>query len=97
MTAVITERTEVSSRDRCGCITSLQPAEGRFQRRRKGHPERGQPGGADPTGAQAVSVLEHSHKTQHAIDKRSEQADEQDTANGLLPDRHGRNVPRQEK
>ena len=45
MTAVITEGAEDSSRDRCGCITSLQPAEGRFQRRRKGHPERGQPGG----------------------------------------------------
>ena len=97
MTAVITEGTEDSSRDRCGCITSLQPAEGKISASSQ-RPSRARPArGADPTGAQAVSILEHSHKTQHAIDKHSEQADEQDTANGLLPVRYGRNVPRQEK
>jgi hypothetical protein len=97
MTAVITERTEDSSRECCGGITFLQPAEGRFQRRRNSHPERGQPGGADPTGAQAVSILEPSHKTQHTVGTHSEQADELDTADGLLPFRNGRDVPRQEK
>lgn len=88
MTAVITEGTENFSRERCSCITSLQPAEGKISASSQ-RPSRG----ADPTGAQAVSILEHSHKTQHAVDKHSEQADEQDTADGLLPVRHGRVCP----
>lgn len=92
MTAVIIERTEDSFHECFGCIPSLPPAEGTFQRRCKDHPER-----VDPTGAKAVSILEPSHKPQYAADKHFEQADEQDTADGLLPFRNGRDVPCQEK